>query len=184
MLIEKMIIRHCSPTLASIKTANLFSVTFDDINQLRLDISSFENSVTNSGVLLKLFNVKAKTALIYVYRKSLLERELENPEVKQFLSEFGYTNFELDYVLNTLEERIRLNDGFPHEIGIFLGYPLADVKAFIVNKGKHYSYCGYWKVYFNSAESLKKFALFDRCRDVYSKLWEKGRSIQQLTIVA
>ena len=49
---------------------------------------------------------------------------------------------------------------FPHEMGIFLGYPLGDVKGFIVHGGKNYLYSGYWKVYENVEETRKKFQLF------------------------
>ena len=38
----------------------------------------------------------------------------------------------------------------PHEIGVFLGYPIWDVKGFIDNKGKDFKYCGTWKVYNNT----------------------------------
>lgn len=183
MLIEKMIIQHCSPTLAFIKMANLFTATFEDYNELVSEISSFEEALENSGVTIKLLNVTSNTALVYVYRKALLHKEIKNIEVQEFLSSFGYINFDIDDVLSFLDERIKQNNGFPHEIGVFLGYPLADVKAFILHKGQNYNCVGYWKVYANPNESLKKFALFDKCRKVYQKLWNSGRSVAQLTVV-
>ena len=36
---------------------------------------------------------------------------------------------------------------FPHEIGLFLGYPFEDVMGFIENKGENYLCSGCWKVY-------------------------------------
>jgi len=42
---------------------------------------------------------------------------------------------DLQTVLNALIERVVRTLGFPHEIGVFLGYPLEDVMGFISNKG-------------------------------------------------
>lgn len=183
-MIEKMIIEHCSPTLASIKTGNLFTITFDNQENLFNDIIKISSVVENAGIIVRVINIKNNSALIYLCRKSLLQKELSNQQVRDFLCSFGYNNFTLEYVLDKLEQRIKSNNGFPHEIGVFLGYPLEDVKAFIINKGKNYNCCGYWKVYENPTESLKKFALFDKCRRIYQTMWENGRSISQLTIVA
>lgn len=184
MLIEKMIINHCSPTLAFIKTGNLFALKFENKDELINEIISIQEKVKNTGVKLKLLNIKETSALVYVYRNTLLKKELQNKKVKDFLQNFGYENFELEYVLNMLDKRIQQNNDFPHEIGVFLGYPLEDVKAFIENKGKNYNHCGYWKVYVNPNESLKKFELFDKCRNIYQKMWKNGRSLNQLTVVA
>lgn len=38
--------------------------------------------------------------------------------------------------MNRLAERIQQEPQFPHEIGIFLGYPVEDVLGFIENKEK------------------------------------------------
>ena len=46
-----------------------------------------------------------------------------------------------------LQARFTGNDCFPHEVGLFLGYPLDDVTGFIEQKGKNYKCCGIWKVY-------------------------------------
>ena len=35
--------------------------------------------------------------------------------------------------------------GFPHEIGLVLGYPPVDVEGFIKKEGRDFLYSGYWK---------------------------------------
>lgn len=42
-----------------------------------------------------------------------------------------------------------IQEDFPHEMGILLGYPVEDVEGFIINNGKNELYTGYWKVYDN-----------------------------------
>ncbi len=182
MSIEQLIIRHCSPTLAHIKTGNLFSVNFDDYNYLLHQINQLKKTLKNSNIKVKILNLKDSTALIYLYRYSLLKDELSRPEVISFLENYGYSNFNIDDVLEQLDIRINENNGFPHEIGVFLGYPLQDVIAFIQNKGQNYSFCGYWKVYSNTNESMKKFDLFDKCSKLYQNLWNNGSSIEKLII--
>ena len=39
---------------------------------------------------------------------------------------------------NNGQMKLKTREDFPHEIGLLLGYPLADVKAFIENEGKLY----------------------------------------------
>ncbi len=76
------------------------------------------------------------------------------------------------------------NDAFPHEIGVFLGYPLGDVMGFIRSGGRNCRHAGCWKVYCNEAETLRLFEKFKKCRDVYLRLWNQGRSVLQLTVAA
>ena len=40
--------------------------------------------------------------------------------------------------------------GFPHEIGLLLGYRQRIMTGFIENNGKNFLYIGYWKVYSGS----------------------------------
>lgn len=80
--------------------------------------------------------------------------------------------------------RLADNAAFPHEIGVFLGYPLGDVMGFIRSGGRNCRHAGCWKVYCNEAETLRLFEKFKKCRDVYLRLWNQGRSVLQLTVAA
>ena len=122
-------------------------------------------------------------ALVYVYREGLLQKELENPENAAFLKSYGYENTDIAYALNRLKTRVaECKEGFPHEIGVFLNYPLGDVIGFIENKGHNYKCKGCWKVYCNECETQKTFQRYQKCRNVYLRLWKQGRSVLQLTV--
>ena len=86
--------------------------------------------------------------------------------------------------LALLKKRFEASEDFPHEIGIFLDYPLGDVIGFIQNGGQNYKCSGCWKVYCNECEALKMFQKYHKCREVYRNLWAKGRSVLQLTVAA
>ena len=56
-----------------------------------------------------------------------------------FLESCGYESGDTDFLLKQLSGRLCLEQDYPHEIGLFLGYPLADVVGFIENRGWNYT---------------------------------------------
>ena len=184
MSFEKALVLQCAPTLASLKTGNLFSIPYSNINELVSDISLWNNSLQSKGI--KIFMLKHTNfiALIYVYRESALKRDMCQLDICAYLKNYGYNTKNINEILGNLQTRFYSSVDFPHEIGLFLSYPLEDVTGFICNQGKNCNHCGYWKVYGNKEECVKKFQMYDKCRDVYLKLWSNGKSILQLTVAA
>ena len=68
---------------------------------------------------------------------------------------------------------------FPHEIGIFLGYPLEDVDGFITHQGENCKLCGCWKVYGNVEQARRTFANYEKCRVFLCAKLSKGCNILQ-----
>lgn len=180
--IEKYLIEHCSPTLASLKTANLFVMDEPDSRELMNQLWGWNRLLCAKGISLLLLRYRNGKALIYVCRKNRLNADLQKPGVAEFLAEFGYKEMTADATLSHLKERIAGSDGFPHEIGIFLGYPLGDVIGFIENAGQNSKCSGCWKVYCNECEAMRLFAQFKKCRSVYMRLWNQGASVLQLCV--
>ena len=83
-------------------------------------------------------------------------------------------------LLSHLKKRLSQSEGFPHEIGLFLGYPLEDVIGFCRHKGEGCKLCGYWKVYGDVESARKSFALFDRCRELLFSHLLSGAPLQEL----
>ena len=125
-----------------------------------------------------------KKALIYVCRKSRLAENLSRPGVAAFLAGYGYGELDVDAAIERLKSRFDKGEDFPHEIGVFLDYPLGDVIGFIENSGHNYKCSGCWKVYCDECESRRLFAMYQKCRDIYTRLYEQGRSVFQLTVAA
>jgi len=182
--IEKSLICHCSPTLASLKTASLFTIGFTCQKELNDVLIKWNRSLSDKGVVMIALRVKDGRALIYVFRKSRLRAELSCPKIRHFLRNNGYDGANLGAALSTLRAHLTKHEEFPHEIGVFLGYPVDDVIGFIHNKGRNCKYTGCWKVYCNECEAAKTFARYKKCKAVYMRLWEQGRSVQQLTVAA
>lgn len=184
MLFEKALIAHCSPTLASLKIANLFSYHFETDAELEEHVAYWNAQMKKAGIRLTVLRKKNQRALIYVCRSSEMQRELRNVQVMHFLSAYGYRETELGDALEHLKRRLNEGSEFPHEMGIFLGYPLEDVTGFIENNGKNFQLSGLWKVYGDREAAEKKFGKYKKCTAIYLRLWNNGRSVRQLTVAA
>lgn len=183
-MLEKYLIEHCSPTLASLKTANLFGICVSDLNELIAQIQSLNNEFKFKGIEMTLLKYENKRALVYVYRRKQLEQDFNKPGVAAFMKKCGYPSIDVDYAIETLRQKLALSPEFPHEIGMFLGYPLEDVIGFIKNAGKNSKCTGCWKVYCNECQAKKTFAKFEKCRNIYKQLWQNGRDLLRLTVAA
>lgn len=180
--LERCLIEHCSPTLASIKTGNLFTISCSDADKLFKQIEECNHCLRKKGVSIVALRKSESKVLLYVYRRDKLEEDFRKPGVACFLNNCGYENIDVDYAVKRLSQKLSASSEFPHEIGLFLGYPLGDVIGFIVNEGRNCKCTGYWKVYCNLPEAEKAFAKFNKCKSVYCRLWQQGRTIQQLTV--
>lgn len=181
-MFENYLIEHCSPTLASLKTANMFSVRYEHLSAVRDAIDMYNGFFSEKEVRLLLLKAEKGLALIYVYRRSRLQADLNAPGAAEFLREYGYASADADYCIARLKKRLASCEDFPHEIGVFLGYPLSDVIGFIENAGQNCKCVGCWKVYGNECEAVKTFAKYKKCAAVYSRLAAQGRTALQMTV--
>jgi hypothetical protein len=111
---------------------------------------------------LEYFELKdgAEIAIVLFYRRKMLERYLGNSRNLEFLNSVGYQEaVSWEEKLQLLKSRFAFT--CPHEVGIFLGFPVDDVKGFIENKGKNYLLSRYWKVYRNRERAEHLFRIYD-----------------------
>ena len=182
MISEKILIEQCSPTLSSIKTANLFTVKIHNTDDFFNSLNSWNKKIANKGLKMIILREYSDSALIYLYREKQLIKDLEDSTAKQIMEYYGYDLSNISNVLYTLKIRFLNLSDFPHEIGLFLGYPPKDVQGFISHKGQNYKLCGYWKVYGDTDEAMARFEKFDKCKNIYKKLWNEGEDIMRLTV--
>jgi hypothetical protein len=184
-MLEKALIMHCSPTLAGLKSANIVNYASTDMDTLYDQLAQCRKMLNPKGVSIRLIKTTDTKALIYVYRRDRVQDDLRKDNVLNFLSDYGYETDQVDHCIERLISRMSVQTDFPHEIGLFLSYPLDDVKGFIEHKGQNCRCVGCWKVYCNECEARKTFARFDKCKNVYCDLFCRGlRNLQQLTVAA
>ena len=181
---EDLLIDQCSPTMAGIKTGSLFSCYADDKKTLNADIRRFNARLVPKGLRLVPMKFENNRALIYMYRPSKLENDLNDPTAHSILSGLDYSSSGADSKVAILRKKINTSESFPHEIGLFLGYPPEDVQGFIENRAEHCKCVGCWKVYGNVEEAKQRFRQYEKCTQVYYTQWRKGYSIERLAVTA
>ena len=174
-----MLAIHCSPVLRGLKAANSITVNINES-------SNMGRLLFGTGISYRFLRTTGNKGILYLYRERAITDYLSSEEVWDFLKGYGYQNDDLSRMLDRLSDRLRLycegRISFPHEIGVFLEYPLDDVKGFLMNNGKYCSCSGYWKVYHNVSEALRKFRQYDVERDRVIGEIIKGKTIREIVL--
>jgi hypothetical protein len=103
--------------------------------------------------------------LALLFRRRRLMRKTMTGVSARYLGSLNYPVASgLDPCLSCLKGRFEQPGRFPHEVGVFLGYPLEDVIAFSSGKPSPYACHGYWKVYHRPERAQRAFARMDAAR--------------------
>ena len=122
-MFERYLVQHCSPTLAALKTANMFCFPFSSEEDLKRQLRIWNERLERKGVSLLLLRVRKKSAMIYVFRRFLLQRDLSDPQTAYFLSCRGYPDTGADDALGHLKRRLLKKRIFPMKSVSFWGIP-------------------------------------------------------------
>lgn len=179
---EESLVYHCAPTLAGLKTGSLFTCPYSSESEIRGEIRYFNRMLVPKGLRILPLRYARGRALIYLYRPARLQQDFSTDGREELLRERGYTDTDATKCIIQLMNRLKCAEEFPHEIGLFLGYPIEDVKGFIENRAGHCSYTGYWKVYGDVKEAKRLFASYKKCTDIYCDQWSRGKSVAQLAV--
>ena len=179
---EEMLVRYCSPTLAGIKTGNLFRCPFTSQEELNGEIRRLNGKLRAKGLRVLPLRFSDRGALIYVYRPERLKEDLARAEAEEILSSRGYESCCPTRCIIELIQRLRTEEEFPHEIGLFLSYPPEDVRGFMEQGPKCCKCTGCWKVYGDAEAAKKTFRTYERCTADYLRQMEKGNPIERLAV--
>lgn len=175
---ERTLAFHCAPALFGIKASNLINVCLKDFPNLDNEIADL-NKDFNPRIFFKILNKTDKKALILVYQEYKLSRALFNMKAYLYLQGFNYPKErDLDSYLNHLSSKMK-NEEFPHEIGVFLGYDLDDIREY-QNGNKNCLYVGYWKVFSDKERKMKIFDQYTKCKNIVSSLLNKGYRLEAI----
>ena len=164
---EKFFLLSIAPVLTGVKPAAL--VSFRHCCKEAWQRRSAELCRMTRLKVWKL-DVEQETFSVLVYHPGRLKKQLQAAGAKKVLGRYGYPErSDLKTQLNCLRNRFSFC-GFPHEIGVFLGYPPADVEGFIRHNGQYYLCCRYWKVYRNEQEAHSMFRSIDEARALAFRL--------------
>ena len=177
---EEMLVRHCSPTIIGLKTGNMFTFSFESKEQEWNTLKNLNKQLSPKGLRIIPLRRHKGSTLLYLYRPSKLQKDLRHETADKLLRECGYANGNPNKCVVQLIKRLRESEEFPHEIGLFLGYPPEDVCGFIKNKAQCCKCVGCWKVYGDVKKAQATFDKYKHCTELCCSLNAKGCSVEQL----
>lgn len=169
---------HCgAPALCGIKPASLFSLDSDLYSHEKPRLLKWQKDLSRKNRFFVSLKKENNRVLMFIFDKNLLEKVINSKENSFYLKTKGYLpELGFDCVLAELLYRLSFNQKFPHEIGLFLGYPLQDVIGFEKNSSA-YKYSGLWKVYGNQKEAKLKMKLYKSCSEKCMEWLNLGMSV-------
>lgn len=154
--------RQCAPVIMGVKEANLLKIKRGNEETIRNFFRGTDIEIK------KLYDINSYSIYI-VFKRQALEEYVLKEENLRILLENEYKDVDFNSMLDVLSSRCKLwsknYNEYPHEIGIFLGYPTNDVREFIRNKGENFLEMGYWKVYGDVEKARSLFDTYDRAQD-------------------
>ncbi len=168
---------QCSPFITGLKISNLFAISI-------LQYSKLEYILTVSNYSFKRLYYTKNKVIYLLYDEKKLKEYLRKDIVRKILYKLGYpynTHKDIDKLLVIFKEKyaryMEKKEAFPHEMGIFLGYPIEDVVGYLKNNGENSACVGYWKVYKNVEEKQNLFREFEYAKESVIRCLAQGMNI-------
>ncbi|MFZ7102648.1 MAG: DUF3793 family protein [Peptococcaceae bacterium] len=151
------------PVFSGIKPAELLNIKKGQtLNNLQKGLAG---SSKIKYIEIRDFDQPARRQVLF-YHVSSLSRVLHKQSVSNFLSHLGYpAGACTENYVQFLTARLT-SDHFPHEVGIFLGYPLKDVLGYMgIIPLKTVKIKG-WRYFGNGRKSEELYTNFLKCRQL------------------
>ena len=175
----KWLIEILGPVILGSKPSEILNISSKDKDKKSKlnDINSFFSNC--SKLTYNVINIYDGGIRIIFINKISLSNVLNNKKCLNFLKFIGYpSEYNIDNYINILINKLNSKD-FPHEIGIFLGYPLKDVVGFMGYGNYKFCKTRYWRVYGDESISDKICNTFINDRSKMKSLLE-NKSLSQL----
>ncbi len=148
------------PTIDGVKPAEILTICENQFN-------SIYNKYFKENKSIDMITIKQRgeKRQVIVYHRECLKAILKQKGVQFLLKSKGYPiDSTVECNVGYLVRRIK-NEPFPHEIGVFLGYPLKDVFGYMrLNTLPHTKTMG-WCMYGNTRESERIYAKYCAARE-------------------
>lgn len=177
------LILQIAPLLKGVKLSCIFVIQAVYLNMIL-------NELKDTPISLRVLCKSEGRYTIMLYRKDCLKTYLDQQHIRTFLKQYGYQTYQenletqFNNWMSLLEKRVsyfhQKEGTFPHEIGVFLGYPMQDVLGFIENAGENYILNGYWKVYSDAKAAKARFQSYDAAKiETVNEIYA-GKSLREI----
>jgi hypothetical protein len=126
--------------------------------------------------------IKEQKIPYYGIASGKLRRDFRQENAVSLLRCHGYDPERCEHCVKKLACKLRSQPDFPHEIGLFLGYPPEDVQGFICQGPDCCKCSGCWKVYGDPEAAQKTFDQYKKCTRIYCQQHAKGASLDRLAV--
>ncbi len=172
------VVSSAAEVIAGVKPANLIRIIRRKLPCGRCMHQLWQENgadmLRNSALKVLTLRSDADGLSLLFYRPELLGKRLSSRTMQSFLAGFGYPQpLTLAMALTHLQQVCQVEDS-PDEIGMFLGYPLKDVKGFISGKSRPWQGRCLWRVYGPPGRSLRLYRRFYAERQVINRSMMAG----------
>lgn len=140
------------------------TITLRKCNSRNMNQEEIENIIKGLGLKVITLRENRDADILLIYRECLIEALLEDEQIRTFLEEVGYGMQSVEQVIEYLVYRYE-DCHCPHELGVFLGFNLEDVRDYMNESSKECLLCGYWRVYNNVENAKQTFKNYDLAKD-------------------
>lgn len=166
----KRILRMIGPVILGSKPVEIINIP-GDINEKEIKIYQIKSFFSNCcKITYRFINTCDSGKRVLFINEKQLAKVLSNKKCINFLKFMGYpSEYELNNYIDELISRLE-SEEFPHEIGIFLGYPLKDVLGFMGYGRKELVGTCNWKIYGDKEISYRIYNNFVRDKEIMKAL--------------
>lgn len=178
----KWILELLGPIILGSKPSEIINISAMDTEK-DMKTKEIEEFFKNcSRISYKIIYKDNGSVRILFINKEALTKAFENKKCINFLKFIGYPKeYKIDTYINVLIDKLQYNE-FPHEIGIFLGYPLKDVVGFMGYGNYKFYKTKYWKIYGDPEVSDKLYNRFLQDRKIM-RLMISNKSLEMIKSV-
>lgn len=180
--IENFLVYHTALVIAKVKPA--VTIALNKRKRETIDGWNKYGKEFLSSINLKCIELRESTdsIILMIYDEDVLEREINTKDHIEFLNKLGYSKeLCIDEYIKFLKIRYEKYH-CPHELGVFLGIPIEDVKDFMECTDKKCLLCGYWKVYNNKSNAENIFTKYDKIKEFTIKSMLNGNLSRDLVL--
>ena len=161
------LIESLAPLILGVKPSELLNVSLQEEEDWKKFKSLFlKNKELQIEEIRKL---NGRLQVIFFQRK-VLDSVLREKPIQDFLATMSYPQrYSLETYIYLLKQRIITHD-FPHEVGVFLGYPLKDVLGFMGLLSLPYQRTQGWRIYGDETISNEVYEKYVQARCMMRKI--------------
>lgn len=169
-----------SPVITGIKPSSTITLSKQGHNLFKLWNMYGEDFLNDLQLKYVLLRETSNSKIILIYDEINLMNTIYRKSSMDFLEKLDYNlEMNLDDLLNHLINRCSTFH-CPHELGIFLGIPVKDVKCFMECNRNKCLLCRYWKVYEEEKKAQQIFELYDSSKEIVMNHLLSGKDLKEV----